>query len=251
MEGPFIPRKSYMYGHTFFEEEVPQYNSTRHHRRPTKPRGLVRQKIFDDGTEYKPDNGNSNGNIIRGCVPNIINVETMLVKSLKIYLYGVREEDDHSYTLDIGKRYAITYITEQGMKVADGYLRFLSSSIPEDCTKYVGDYTSTAAQAFIGIDCSAKGVSDKRKIYISTIRGIKPLDDDEDYVAPAESEEVKKFSILERLEEILNELEANGCDCCAEVAEKVDLIGIKMDELQNGSIYAGDIIVGEVEKNKE
>ncbi len=238
MEGPFITRGAYQYGHAFYEHEVPQYNSTKHHRcKDARFRGLEREKIFDDGSEYKPDDVDNEGNIIREYVPNIINVETMIVKSLRIYLYGVKEEDDHAYMLEIGKRYAITYMTEQGMRVADGYLRFLSSSIPEDCTKYIGQYTSSSAQGFIGVDCSMKGVSDKRKIYIATIRGIKPMEDDEDYVAPSEPNEVKKYSILERFEEILRELEDHGCECCYEAAEKLDAIDVKLEELKSSSIY--------------
>jgi hypothetical protein len=242
MEGPFIPRGAYQYGHTFYEQEVPYYNHTKHHACKTgRFRGLSAERVFDDGSEYTTDDTNSDGNIIRGNVPNIINVETMMVKTLKVYLYGTSEEYDQSYTLEVGKRYAITYVTEQGMKVADGYLRFLSSSIPEECTKYVGEYSDSATQGFIGVDCSTKGVSDKRKIYIATIRGIECLEDDEDYVAPSEDDSVKKYSILERLEEILNELESNGCDCCVEASEKMDEINLKLTELSNTSIYADQI----------
>jgi hypothetical protein len=235
-----------MYGNTFFDEEVPKYNSTKHHKLP-RVRGLEAHKVFDDGTAYKFDTVDEDGSIIRGKVPSIVNIETMMVKTLRVYLYGVTELDDQMFTLEVGKRYAITYLSEQGCRVADGYLRYLDTSIPEDCTKYIGDYSSTAAQAFIGMDCSSKGVSDKRKIYIASIRGIEVLDDDDDYTAPAEDDDTKKYTLLDRLDNIIAELEnGEGCDYCDEVSEKIDLISTKVDELKdNRDIYLGTITTGD------
>lgn len=251
MEGPYITRGAYLYGNTFYEQEVPGYNSIKHHHPPADfmRRGLAAYRVFDDGSQYVTDDSNSDGNIIRGEVPTVTNIETMIEKTLKVYIYGVTEDQDKVYSLELGKRYAITYISELGVRAADGYLRYFSTSIPEDCTKWIGSYSSTSAQAFIGMDCSSKGVSDKRKIYIANIRAIEALNDDEDYVAPTEDDETKKYSILERLEEILEALEANGCDCCEEVAEKIDLIDIKVNEIQNSVIYDEAITVEEIDSS--
>ena len=58
-------------------------------------------------------------------VSNIINVESQLLITLKITLYGVREEDDKTIILENGKEYIITYITEDGVRQITGILRYI------------------------------------------------------------------------------------------------------------------------------
>lgn len=248
MQGPFITRRAYQYGHTFYEQEVPYYNSTAHHIQRDGFRGLCRACTFDDGNQYKPDTSKTTGNIIRGNVPNVINVETMIEKILKVYIYAVNEEEDTVHSLVLGNRYAITYMTEQGMRVADGYLRVISSSIPEECTKYIGQYTNAEAQGYIGIDCSMKGVSDKRKIYIASIRDIQCLPDDEDYKAPEKPEDQKKFDMLERLERLFEAMES--CDCYAELSEDLDAIESKLNKIHEDRIMFTESVMAN-KKNEE
>ena len=222
MQGPFYAQRAFLYGNTFFDPEVPYYNATRHHRHPAA-REFPDNRQFDDGTEYVADDSvNDTGEIIRQEVPNILNMETWIEKRLKVVLYGIKPEDDKEYTLEVGKRYAISYITESGLKTADGYLRFLSTSIPEDCTRYAGNYSDSAMQAFIGMDCSKKGISDKRKIYLNTIRAITELADDEDYEPPAVVGTIS--DLLNQIIARVNYLENCNCDC--------ETIIAKLNELQ-------------------
>lgn len=265
MEGPFINRRAYMYGHTFFEQEVPYYNSTACHHKPPI-RQFPDNRPFDDGSEYKEDPANTDstdGNlgVARGSKDYmIVDIESQIIKSLKITLYGLTEEEDRVYTLEVGKRYAITYITQQGIRTADGYLRFLSTSIPDDCTRYIGNYSNSALQAFLGMDCSTKGVSDKRKIYVVTIRDIKPLEDDSDYTPPTDenSANVMLSEVLARLNKATKELEAlNKSDICMDVLENIDEVKTKISELNGiyavvqGGSDSGEIFMEDLDNNTD
>ena len=224
MQGPFYASKSFLYNSSFFDPEVPYYNNTRYHRKPS-PRQFPDNRPYDDGTEYKEDTSvNDTGEVLRQELPNVLNMETWIEKRLKVVLYGVKAEDDQEFTLEIGKRYAISYITESGLKTADGYLRFLSTSIPEECVRYAGNYSDAAMQSFIGMDCSKKGISDKRKIYINTIRAITELEDDEDYEAPA-----VVGTINDLLQLLLKKIGYLESDCCPAMIEKVNSI---MEDVQ-------------------
>ena len=71
--------------------------------------------------------------------------------------------------MNLGKRYAVTYITEIGLIMSVGYLKVISDSVPDECTKYIGSNMSIASTAYIGLDCSTEGNSDKKKICQHTI----------------------------------------------------------------------------------
>ena len=91
MQSPYYSQRSFLYGMTFFDNEVPYYNSTRHHRHPAA-RDLPHHRQFDDGTEYKPDESvNDSGEVIRMDIPNILNMETYIEKRLKVIIYGIKE----------------------------------------------------------------------------------------------------------------------------------------------------------------
>ena len=78
-----------------------------------------------------------------------------------------------------GSRYAVTYITEHGLITSIGRLEIIGDSVPDVCTRYVNATNMAAAStAYIGMDCSTEGNSDKRKIYIATIRFIQAIEDD-------------------------------------------------------------------------
>jgi len=224
MNAPYLAQRAFCYGQTFFDPEVPYYNSgNKYHRKPA-PRQFPDHRRFEDGSEYIEDtSGSESGEMIRfgGEIPTILNMESYIKKSIVLTFYGMKEEDDKTIELELDKRYAITYITEYGVKVADGYLRYISSSIPDDCVKYAGNYSSEAMAAFIGMDCSSKGVSDKRKIYLNTIRAVEALGDDEDYTPPAVAGTIS--DLLKMILDRVNYLDR--CECKPVVDSIMSTVG--------------------------
>ena len=189
--GPYDKDAHYMYGNMNSQPYPPYYNSSWYHREP--PRRMLSSllEFFDDGSmyiapDYRSANSGGIGTIARAPVAtNIINIETLVLKSLRIKLYAIKEEDDIDILLELGKGYSITYITEEGMKVATGVLKIIDNSIPDTCTRFIGEFNNTVATAWIGLDCSTAGKSDKRKIFIASIRGIEEADiEDPDYNPP-------------------------------------------------------------------
>ena len=105
-------------------------------------------------------------------VSNIINVESQLLITLKITLYGVREEDDKTVILENGKEYIITYITEDGVRQITGILRYIDYNIPTECVRYIGEYNTVTDQSYIIVDGSTAGYSNIVKVFISSLRDI-------------------------------------------------------------------------------
>jgi hypothetical protein len=231
MEGPYVSRRAYMYGNTFFEYPVPYYNSTLCHCPKMRPpyRPFPEPPVGEDPESYLPypETDMPDIGIVR---PDpkymILNIETSLIKTLKVTIYGAKEEDDKTIIMEIGKRYAVTYMTQTGLKTADGYLRYISDSIPDECTRYIDPSTpEVLLQSFIGMDCSTKGISDKRKIYIASIRGIEELADDEDYVAPADKDNTitALYGVLLALKNATDALTTlNESDICLRVLNGIN-----------------------------
>lgn len=240
----------YMFGNTFIQPEMPIYYRIPHHNmapvlrpmppypdintRPIKcPNGKVgcclgyedsANKIDTPYDDSAYDENNkcdctdcpfaTDGIIIDPLMFNVVNIETSIVKTLKVTIYGTSREQDKTVEMKVGNRYAITYITEHGLITSVGRLEVISESVPDACTRYINATNMAAASsAYIGMDCSSEGYSDKRKIYIGTIRFIQALEDGEE--VETDTEEVK--STKERLEELLTAIE-NGelvfCDKC-------------------------------------
>lgn len=105
-------------------------------------------------------------------VSNIINVESQLLITLKITLYGVSEEDDKTIILENGKEYIITYITEDGVRQITGVLRYIDYNIPTECVRYIGEYNTVTDQSYIIVDGSTVGYSNIVKIFIRSLRDI-------------------------------------------------------------------------------
>lgn len=105
-------------------------------------------------------------------VSNIINVESQLLITLKITLYGVREEDDKTVILENGKEYIITYITEDGVRQITGILRYIDYNIPTECVRYIGEYNTVTDQSYIIVDGSTAGYSNIVKVFIRSLRDI-------------------------------------------------------------------------------
>ena len=239
----------YMFGNTFIQPEMPMYERIVHHnvapvRRPMPPYpDMVTRPItcpnnkngcclpYEDSankidTQYDDSNYTENasecadcpfapGGIIRDPLMfNVVNIETSVVKTLKVTIYGTSADKDKTVEMKVGNRYAITYITEHGMITSVGKLEIISDSVPDTCTRYLNAVNMAAvSSAYIGMDCSTECNSDKRKIYIGTIRYIQELDNDE----AVETEEVK--SLRDRLNELLDAIEKGelvfcGKDCC-------------------------------------
>ena len=108
-------------------------------------------------------------------VSNIINVESQLLITLKITLYGVNKEDDKTIILEYGKKYKFIYLTEDGVKEVTGTLKFIDSTIPTECIRYIGNSNSVTDFAYIIIDASSEGNSNIVKIFIRSLRGIEEI----------------------------------------------------------------------------
>lgn len=122
-----------------------------------------------DDDYIKPDPPN------RLDIPNILNIETKLLVSLQITLYGVKEEDDVTLILSEGKQYTVYYLTEKGIFKATGHLKKIDKGIPLRECQYIGNTSDIAKDAYIILDCSTIGNSDIVKIYINSIRYIEEV----------------------------------------------------------------------------
>ena len=205
MPGPYPRDGHYMYGNCHIQPYPAYYNSSWYHRKPPRRDLYSLMEFYDDGSYYIPDNkpGDPSAPIPRGLTASsILNIETLAMRSLRIKLYAMKEEDDTDILLELGKGYSITYITEGGLKVATGVLKIIDTTIPDTCTRYIGEFNETVATAWIGMDCSVVGKSDKRKIFVASIRAIEEADiTDPDYVAP--DVDISDMSDTEKLNKML------------------------------------------------
>lgn len=245
----------YMFGNTFIQPEMPMYERIVHHNmapvtRPMPPYpDMTTRPIYCpngkagcclgyedsankvdtpyDDSAYDQSKYTScsdcpfapDGIIRDPLMFNVVNIETSVVKTLKVTIYGISSDQDKTIEMKVGNRYAITYITEHGLITSVGRLEVISESVPDECTRYINAVNMAAAStAYIGVDCSTEGNSDKRKIYISTIRYIQELNDGEE--VEEITDEVK--TIKERLQELLDAIEkgelvfCNKEKCCKE-----------------------------------
>ena len=245
-KGPHTRDDHYVYGKPIpIRQPYPAYyNSSWYHRRP--PRRFLSDMLWflDDGSSYTIDNRPSdpNAKINRSLSKvNIINIETVAIHSLRIKLYGATEEDDTDLTLELGKKYDIMYVTEGGLTVARGILKVIDSAIPDTCTRYIGEFNSLVNSAYIGMDCSTEGNSDKRKIYIASIRAIQEVIDEETEQLIAENDltDSEKLDYMmsllpgvdEKLNKLLNKLAVHD----KHISGKLDSMNLieKIDYLNN------------------
>lgn len=236
MPGPYIQDGHYVYGNALNQPYPAYYNSSWYHREPPRRSLSSLLEFYDDGSAYVCDNtpGNVKDAPIRSTIAsNIINIETLAFRSLRVKLYALKEEDDIDIILEIGKTYAVTYLTEGGLKVASGALKIIDSTIPDVCTRYIGEFNETVATAWIGLDCSKVGHSDKRKIFIASIRGIEEVPvDDPDYVVPTiESDELTDSQKLNTILETLPDFNHKLDTLLVKVAENDETIIEKLDDM--------------------
>lgn len=178
-KGPYIRDDHYMYGSMHLQPYPAYYNSAWFHRRPPRRDLGSLYQFYDDGNMYVLDckDGDPSLPVLRNeKFHNVVNIETLAFRSLRIKLYAMEEENDTDIVLELGGCYQITYITEGGLKVATGVLKLIDSAIPDTCVRYIGEFNQLVTTAWIGMDCSVPGKSDKRKIYIAAIRAISIVD---------------------------------------------------------------------------
>ena len=228
----------YMFGNTFIQPEMPMYEKIAHHNMapttrhiPPYPDLLYRPTHNIDcksscglyykdqsnkiDTQYEDQNNNEincnctdcpftpNGIIRDPLASNVIDIETTVIKTLKVTIYGTSADQDKTIDMKVGNRYAITYITEHGLIISVGRLEVISDSTPDTCTRYINTNNMAAAStAYIGMDCSTEGNSDKRKIYISTIRYIQAINDNEEAEDISQTKTLKErfINLLEKAE---------------------------------------------------
>ena len=249
----------YVYGNTFIQPDVPDYSFVAHHNMahaerciPPYPDMIHRPTICPNGTPgccltyeescgkvdapfTNPDDdsdGNSKCNC--GCCDsneiirdkllfNVLDIQTELIKTLKVTIYGRTKDLDKIVEMKTGGRYAVTYVTEHGLIKSVGYLEVISDAVPDTCTRYINTNNQQAASsAYIGMDCSTEGHSNKCKIYVATIREIEELDTDEN-PDPLEYKTTK-----ERLEDLLDKIEKGELvfckkdECCKNTSDDID-----------------------------
>ena len=230
----------YMFGNTFIQPEIPVYYRIAHHnlaptQRPIPPYPDIHTRpitcpsgqngcclAYEDSANKidapytDPNTGNkcecndcpfSTGGIVRDPLMfSVVNIETSIIKTLKVTIYGTSAEQDKTVDLKMGNRYAITYITEHGLITSVGRLELISESVPDACTRYINTTNMAAAStAYIGMDCSTEYNSDKRKIYIATIRYIQEINDGDEV-----ENVITEVSLKDRFEKLLIGLEENN-----------------------------------------
>jgi hypothetical protein len=236
--GPYIKDGHYMYGENqYCNPRPPYYNCIHHHKQPCI-RDFPNKVPFTDGTPFKPDDSDATDEINRTALQfNLVNIETRLITSLDITLYGTSKDLDKHFVMEIGKRYAITYMTEAGYKITTGILREISNNVPATCLRYIGDFTAPATSAYIGMDCSTAGQSDRRLIYIATIRDITELaEDDTPPTLDVTTDSQKIDAIYEAIKngDFGSSTEcADDCSCRPVVGEEEE---VKSDVPEDGDI---------------
>lgn len=200
--GTYINNGRYVYGITEYDQPtVPYFNDTLYHKKPNI-REFPCKKIKDDGFPYTQfaypsccatcNKCNAvNRNMI---VNNFINIETYIDRILTVTLYATTKDKDETVRMKIGNKYCITYLTEQGLQTITGVFKEVSENVPDECLRYIGNFNSVTSAAYICLDCSTIGSSDKRLIYIASIRYIKEIfdEDDDPYANLTQQEKIIK-----------------------------------------------------------
>ena len=212
--GPGIKPYHYCYAGSYRPfAYMPYYNSAYIHRKPNTRQLRTLLDYWDDMETYKLDYmpADMYAPIVRGEIARILNIETLAIRQLRIKLYHAEEKDDVDVVLELGKAYEIKYVTEGGVKTAVGILKGIDSSIPDTVCRYVGEFNEQVITAWIAMDCSTTANSDKRKIYIASIRDIKEIElegYEAEEVDPSNMSDTQKLSYLVNLfPEIANKIE--------------------------------------------
>ena len=224
----------YFYGVTEYDQpNMPRYDCGIRHKSPGL-RDFPFNVIRDDGSPYKEYTSESYCESCNKCnrvarfntMNNLVNIETYIDKILTITLYGTSKDLDKTVKMRLGNKYCITYITEKGLQTVTGIFKEISSNIPDECTRYIGIYNSISTAAYIGMDCSTAGESDKRLIYIASIRYVEELFDDQDdqYTDLSQEEKLNYLytNITTTLANLTEFIETNNQDNSDDEPENAD-----------------------------
>ena len=219
MPGPYINKGNYVYGVALFNDPpLPGYDCDKH--RITNFRDFPWNSMKDDGAPYRVFEEPSYCLTCNRCnkiqrnnlLFNIVNISSSIDKVLTITLYGTSKNLDKTIKMKIGNKYCISYLTENGVQTVTGIFKELSPNMPDECVKYIGVYSSVTTAAYICLDCSTEGQSNKRLIYIASIRHIEELFDDENdrYKDLSQIEKIRLMvsdmtSTLDKINEYLEE----------------------------------------------
>ena len=107
-------------------------------------------------------------------VGNIIRVESRIIESLLVKLYSCVEDKDVFVKMELGSKYSIKWIGPDGVNECTGILTDFKAS--QHSTIY---QPFNADGYYIIMDCSKEGESIVKKILISMIRDIVPIDSTE------------------------------------------------------------------------
>jgi hypothetical protein len=205
MAGPYINNGNYRYGVSqYTQPNLPCYDSIGHHKKPNY-RQPASDTYRDDGvpyTSYLEDNTNAcatcgrcNRNARANMISSLVRLETTIDKYLKVKMYGSTSDKNKTVLMKEGNKYCVSYLTETGIATVTGTYRGVSSNVPEECTSYIGNYSSTAASSYICLDCSTEGASKKILIYIAGIRYIEAVyeEGDDAYFNLTQAEKIKSM----------------------------------------------------------
>ena len=190
MSGPYINRGNYVYGINELTQPCPAYyNHMRQHSGRDFSK-LASDKVRDDGYPYLSNSYLKEPSCCIGCgrctrngvsrnqlLSSVVNVETSCEKIITITFYGTSEDLDKTVTLHVGDKYCMSYVTENGVESVTGILKGVSQNMPDECTMWIGQYGNTVTTAYLELDCSTEGKSDKRMIYIASLRHIEEIYD--------------------------------------------------------------------------
>lgn len=139
---------------------------------------------------------------------NIINIESSVTKILTLKLYGLTEDLDKVINLREGNKYCVSYITEDGIKTVTGKFRGFSPNLPDECVRYIGNFNTSISAAYICLDCSTDGESDKRLIYIASIRFVEEILDENTDPYPEMTQEEKMRALTSAISSTLTNINA-------------------------------------------
>lgn len=244
---------NYVYGVSEYDQPmIPYYNSMAHHKK-FPLREFPNDKIRDDGVPYKyigvdqacaacdKCNRCRGSRIDRNVLlTSIVNVESSIDKVLTITIYGVTEDLDRTIRMKIGSKYCISYATENGLQTVTGVFKELSPNVPDECTKYIGNFSSVTTAAYICLDCSTTGSSDKRLIYIASIRFIEEIFDEGDDKYANYTQDEKLSLALNSVDSIIEKIGQYN-DIISQAMEIINQKPVKTITTITGTLNGGTI----------
>ena len=128
-------------------------------------------------------------NTVEGPVSNIINVSAQIIPSLYVTLYNVDPTQNAEIIMEIGKKYEITYVTEDGVLNAGGKLLSINNMVvTENPVKLITGAPTNMDMVSITLDCSSPNQAVVITVYLRTIREIKEIVEEPPVDTPDQTE---------------------------------------------------------------